>query len=43
MCAYGTDVKTTEHFFQRGYFYITQRLKLFKNLEKVQPNFKFYL
>ena len=38
MCACGTKVETTEHFLCCQ-FYSTQRLKLFENLEKVEPNF----
>ena len=39
MCACGTEVETTEHFLLRCQFYSTQRLELFENLEKVEPNF----
>ena len=39
MCACGTEVETTEHFLLRCQFYCTQRLELFENLEKVEPNF----
>ena len=38
MCACGTEVETTEHFLLRCHFYITQRLQLFENLEKVDLN-----
>ena len=39
MCACGTEVETTEHFFSRCQFYINQRLELFENLKKVEPHF----
>ena len=39
MCACGTEVGTTEHFLLRCQYYSTQRLELFENLEKVEPNF----
>ena len=39
MCAWGTEVATTQHFVLRCQFYSTQRLELFKNFEKVEPNF----
>ena len=38
MCACGTEVETTEHLLLRCHFYSTQRLQLFENLEKVDPN-----
>ena len=38
-CACGTEIETTEHFLLRRQFYSTQRLELFENLEKVEPNF----
>ena len=40
MCACGTDVETTEHFLLRCHFYSTQRLELFDNLERANPDFK---
>ena len=39
MCAYGTEIETTEHFLLRCHFYSTLRLELFQNLEKIDPNF----
>ena len=39
MCACGTEVETTEHFFLRCYFYSFLRLELFTNLRKIDPNF----
>ena len=39
MCACGTEIETIEHFFLRCYFYSTQRLEVFKKLQKVEPNF----
>ena len=39
MCAYRTEIETTEYFLLRCQFYSTQRLELFENLEKVEPNF----
>ena len=39
MCACGTEIETTEHFFLRCHFYSTQRLELFANLKKVDSNF----
>ena len=39
MCACGTEIETTEHFFLRYHFYSTQRLELFENLKKVDSNF----
>ena len=39
MCAYGTEVETTEHFLLRCQFCSTQRLEIFENLEKVETNF----
>ena len=38
MFACGTEVETTEHFLLRCQCYSTQRLELFENLEKVEPN-----
>ena len=40
MCACGADVETTEHFLLRCHFYSTQRLELFDNLERANPDFK---
>ena len=40
MCAYGADVETTEHFLLCCHFYSTQRLELFDNLERANPDFK---
>ena len=39
MCACGTEIKSTEHFFLRCHFYRTQRLELFENLKKVSSIF----
>ena len=39
MCACATETETTEHLLLRYQFYSTQRLELFKKLEKVEPNF----
>ena len=39
MCACGTEIETTEHFFWRCHFYSTQRLELFEKLKKVHSNF----
>ena len=39
MCACETEVETTEHFLMRCQPYSAQRLELFENLEKVEPNF----
>ena len=39
MCACGTEVETIEHIPLRCQFYNAQRLELFENLEKVEPNF----
>ena len=38
MCACGTDVETTEHFFLTYHFYSAQRFEFFENLEKLDPN-----
>ena len=38
MCAWGTEVETTEHSLLRSQFCSTERLELFENLEKVEPN-----
>ena len=35
MCACGTEIETTEHFFLRCHFYSTQRLELFEKLKTV--------
>ena len=40
MCACGVDVQTMEHFLLRCHFYSTQRLELFDNLERANPDFK---
>ena len=40
MCACGTEIETTEHFLLRCQFYSTQKLELFEQLEKVEPNFR---
>ena len=40
MCACGADVETTEHFLFHCHFYSSQRLELFDNLEKANPDFK---
>ena len=39
MCACGTEIETSEHFFLRCHFYSTQRLELFENLKKVDSIF----
>ena len=39
MCAYRTEVKTTEHFPLLFHFYGTQIFELFKNLKESDPNF----
>ena len=39
MCACGTEIETTEHFFLRCHLYSTQRLELFESLKKVDSNF----
>ena len=39
MCACGTEIETTEHFFLRCHIYSTQRLELFEKLKKVDSNF----
>ena len=39
MCACGTEVETAKHFLLLCHFYSTLRLELFKNLEKIDPNF----
>ena len=40
MCACGADVETTKHFLMCCHFYSTQRLELFDNLERANPDFK---
>ena len=40
VCACAADVETTEHFLLCRHFYSTQRLELFDNLERANPNFK---
>ena len=40
MCACGVDVQIMEHFLLRCHFYSTQRLELFDNLERANPDFK---
>ena len=39
MCAWGSEVETTEHFLLRCHLYSPQRLGFFENLEKVDPSF----
>ena len=39
MCACGTEIKTTEHFFLHCHLYSTQILELFESLKKVDSNF----
>ena len=39
ICACGTEIETTEHFFLRCHFCSTQRLKLFEKLKKVDSIF----
>ena len=39
MCSCGTEAETTEHFLLRCRLYCALRFKLFKNLEKIDPNF----
>ena len=39
VCACGTEIKTTEHFFLRCHLYSTQRSELFESLRKVDSNF----
>ena len=38
MSACGTDVETTEQFLLHCHFYSTQRLELFDNLERANPD-----
>ena len=39
MCACGSELETTEHFFLRCHLYSPQTLELFENLEKVDSSF----
>ena len=39
VCACGTEIETTEHFFLRCHLYSTQRSELFESLRKVDSNF----
>ena len=39
ICTCETEIETTEHFFLRCHFYSTQRLEIFKSLNKVDSNF----
>ena len=39
MCACGTEIETTEHFFLLCHLYSTQRLKLFESFKKIDSNF----
>ena len=39
ICAYGTEIETTEHFLLRCQFYSIKRLELFEKLEKIELNF----
>ena len=39
MCACGTEVETTEHFPLGCHLYSSLSLELFKDLEKIDPNF----
>ena len=39
ICACGTEIEATEHFFLRCHLYSTQRLELFESLKKVDSNF----
>ena len=39
MCACGTKIETSEHFFLCCHFYSTQRLELFEKLKEVGSNF----
>ena len=43
MCACGADVETTEHFLLHCHFYSTQRLELFDNLERANPDLKIWV
>ena len=40
MCACGADVESTEHFLLNCHVYSSQRLELFDNLERANPDFK---
>ena len=40
MCACGADVEITKHFLLCCHFYSTQRLEVFDNLERANPDFK---
>ena len=40
MCACRADVEITEHFLLHCHFYSTQRLELFDNLERANPDCK---
>ena len=40
MCACGADLETTKHFLLRCHFYSTQKLELFDNLERANPDFE---
>ena len=37
MCACGADLETTKHFLLRCHSYSTQKLELFNNLERANP------
>ena len=39
MCACGSEVETTEHFFLRCHLYSPQILEFFENIEKVDSSF----
>ena len=39
MCAYGSELETTEHFLLLCHLYSPQRLELFENLEKIDSSF----
>ena len=39
MCACGTEIETTEHFFLRCHLYSIQGLELFESLSKVDSSF----
>ena len=39
VCACGTEIETTEHFFLRCHLYSTQGSELFESLRKVDSNF----
>ena len=40
VCTCEDDVETTGHFLLHCHFYSTQRLELFNNLERANPDFK---